>query len=53
MLTGTPASQSPEDAYGLAKANVCPERIPKFKNAWRDKVMHQVSRFRWIPRPNI
>ena len=51
MLTGTPASQSPEDAYGLAKL-VCPERVPKFKNAWRDKVMHQVSRFRWIPRPN-
>ena len=51
MLTGTPASQSPEDAYGLAKL-VCPERVPKFKNAWRDKVMHQISRFRWIPRPN-
>jgi SNF2 family DNA or RNA helicase len=50
MLTGTPASQSPVDAYGLAKV-ICPERIPKFKNAWRDKVMYQVSRFRWLPRP--
>ena len=49
MLTGTPASQSPVDAYGLAKV-ICPERIPKFKNAWRDKVMYQVSRFRWLPR---
>tara|TARA_R110002073_G_scaffold81315_3_gene195250 strand:+ start:1149 stop:2723 length:1575 start_codon:yes stop_codon:yes gene_type:complete len=51
MLTGTPASQSPEDAYGLAKL-VCPERVPKFRNAWRDKVMYQISRFKWIPRPN-
>ena len=50
MMTGTPASQSPEDAYGLAKL-VCPERVPKFKTAWRDKVMYQISRFRWLPRP--
>ena len=50
MMTGTPASQSPEDAYGLSKL-ICPERVPKFKNAWRDKVMYQVSRFRWLPRP--
>jgi len=50
MMTGTPASQSPEDAYGLAKL-VCPQRVPKFKMAWRDKVMHQISRFKWIPRP--
>jgi SNF2 family DNA or RNA helicase len=50
MLTGTPASQSPLDAYGLAKL-VCPNRIPKFRNAWRDKVMYQISRFKWIPRP--
>lgn len=51
MMTGTPASQSPEDAYGLAKL-VCPDRVPKFKRAWRDRVMYQISRFKWIPRPN-
>ena len=51
MLTGTPASQSPIDAYGLAKM-VCPERVPKFKNAWRDRVMYQISRFKWLPRPS-
>ena len=51
MLTGTPASQSPMDAYGIAKL-VAPHRVPKFTNAWRDKVMHQVSRFKWIPRPD-
>ena len=51
MMTGTPASQSPVDAYGLAKL-VCPQNVPKFAMAWRDKVMHQVTRFKWIPKPN-
>lgn len=50
MMTGTPASQSPMDAFGLSRL-VCPERVPKFKNAWRDKVMYQIARFKWIPRP--
>ena len=51
MLTGTPASQSPMDAYGIAKL-VAPEKVPKFTNAWRDRVMYQVSRFKWLPRPD-
>ena len=50
MMTGTPASQSPEDAFGLARL-VSPRNVPKFKTAWRDKVMMQVSRFKWVPRP--
>jgi SNF2 family DNA or RNA helicase len=49
MLTGTPASQSPLDAYGLAKL-VNPEGVPKFFGAWRDKVMQPISRFQWAPR---
>jgi SNF2 family DNA or RNA helicase len=51
MLTGTPASQSPVDAYGLAKL-VKPENVPKFATAWRDKVMHQATRFKWVPKAN-
>jgi len=51
MMTGTPASQSPIDAFGLAKL-VCPDRIPKFSAAWRDKVMYQISRFKWLPKQN-
>ncbi len=51
MMTGTPASQSPEDAFGLARL-VSPERVPKFKTAWRDKVMYQVTRFKWMARAN-
>jgi SNF2 family DNA or RNA helicase len=51
MMTGTPASQSPVDAYGLAKL-VCPQNVPKFSMAWRDKVMQQITRFKWVPRPS-
>jgi SNF2 family DNA or RNA helicase len=49
MMTGTPASQSPVDAFGLARL-VSPYRVPKFMTAWRDKVMMQVTRFKWIPK---
>jgi SNF2 family DNA or RNA helicase len=50
MLTGTPASQSPLDAFGLAKL-VSPGNVPKYFTAWRDKVMHQVTRFKYVPKP--
>jgi SNF2 family DNA or RNA helicase len=46
MMTGTPAAQSPLDAYGLAKL-VNPSAVPKFYTAWRDKVMHKLTQFKW------
>jgi SNF2 family DNA or RNA helicase len=49
MMTGTPASQSPVDAFGLARL-VSPSRVPKFYTSWRDKVMYQVTRFKWMPK---
>jgi SNF2 family DNA or RNA helicase len=49
MMTGTPASQSPVDAYGLAKL-VNPDGVPKFFTAWRDKVMNKVTLFKWAPK---
>jgi SNF2 family DNA or RNA helicase len=49
MLTGTPASQAPTDAYGLAKL-VNPDGVPKFFGQFRDRVMEKVGQFRWIPR---
>jgi SNF2 family DNA or RNA helicase len=49
MMTGTPAAQSPLDAYGLAR--LCtPNRVPKFFGSWRDRVMLKVSQFRWMPK---
>ena len=50
MLTGTPAAQSPTDAYGLAKL-VNPQGIPPFFGQFRDKVMYKVSQYRYIQRP--
>lgn len=50
MMTGTPAAQSPLDAYGLAKL-VNPTGVPKFYTGWRDKVMYQATRFKWLPKP--
>ena len=44
MMTGTPASQSPMDAFGLAKL-VCPDNVPRLSAAWKEKTMHQISRF--------
>jgi superfamily II DNA or RNA helicase len=49
MMTGTPASQSPVDAYGLARL-VNPSGVPKFQTAWRDKVMNKISMFKWTPK---
>lgn len=51
MMTGTPASQSPVDAFGLAKM-IAPYRVPKYLNAWRDRVMVQLTRFKWVPKTN-
>jgi superfamily II DNA or RNA helicase len=51
MMTGTPASQSPVDAYGLAKL-VNPDGVPKFFTAWRDKVMNKITLFKWAPKPD-
>jgi SNF2 family DNA or RNA helicase len=51
MMTGTPAAQSPLDAYGLAKLCV-PDKTPYLFSAYRDTVMYQLTRFKWIPKPN-
>ena len=50
MLTGTPAAQSPLDAYGLAKL-VGTAECPKYFGVYKTQVMQNVSRFKWIPRP--
>jgi SNF2 family DNA or RNA helicase len=51
MMTGTPAAQSPVDAYGLAKL-VNPKNVPTFFTAFKDMVMTKVTTFKWVVRPN-
>ena len=49
MMTGTPAAQSPLDAYGIAKM-VNPNAVPRFGGTFRDMVMNKITNFKWIPR---
>ena len=49
MMTGTPAAQSPLDAYGLAKL-INPEGVPRFFSSYRDQVMIKVNQFKWLPK---
>ena len=49
MMTGTPAAQSPLDAYGIAKL-VNPSAVPRFFGTFRDRVMNKITNFRWIPK---
>jgi SNF2 family DNA or RNA helicase len=51
MMTGTPAAQSPLDAYGLAKI-INPNSVPRFYGSFRDQVMIRVSQFKWMPKPD-
>jgi SNF2 family DNA or RNA helicase len=51
MMTGTPAAQSPVDAYGLARL-VNPKAVPRYLNAFREIVMQKLTQFKWVPRSN-
>ena len=51
MMTGTPAAQSPLDAFGLAKL-VNPTAVPRFYSTFRDMVMVKINNFRYIPKEN-
>lgn len=49
LMTGTPAAQSPIDAYGLAKL-VNPKSVPRTKGSFQDQVMFRVTQFKWVPK---
>ena len=48
-MTGTPAAQSPTDAFGLAKL-VNPLGVPRFFGAFRDMVMYKSTMWKWAIR---
>ena len=50
LLTGTPAAQSPLDAYGLVKI-MNPRAVPSHVAGFRDNVMLKLSTFKYIPKP--
>jgi SNF2 family DNA or RNA helicase len=51
LMTGTPAAQGPDKAYGLAKL-VNPKGVPRFFNGFQDMVMRKISNFKWAPKEN-
>ena len=50
MLTGTPAAQGPLDAFGLARL-INPDSTPKYYSHFRAETMHQITKFKWTPKP--
>jgi SNF2 family DNA or RNA helicase len=51
MATGTPASQSPTDAYGLARM-LNPSSVPPYFYSFRDTVMYKATQFKWTAKKN-
>jgi SNF2 family DNA or RNA helicase len=51
-MTGSPTPNAPTDAWAQCKL-VTPDNplVPKYFSAFRDKVMRQVTQFKWAPRP--
>lgn len=49
LLTGTPISQQPTDAWTLARLVNSPF-VPRSYTAFRDLVMNRVTTFKWVPR---
>lgn len=50
LLTGTPISQNPTDAWSLARLVGSPH-IPRSYTSFKEMVMQKVSTFKWVPRP--
>lgn len=51
LMTGTPAAQSPVDAFGLAKL-VNPMGVPRSISEFKEMVMYKITKFKWAPRLN-
>lgn len=49
LMTGTPAAQSPLDAYGLVKL-MHPSRVDRSEHLFKDRVMYKISTFTWKPK---
>ena len=51
MLTGTPISQTPADAWTLARLVESPH-VARSYTSFKETVMKKVTQFKWIPRPD-
>lgn len=51
MLTGTPVSGAPTDAWALARLLKNPA-VPKYFSHFKDAVMTQITPYKWVPKPD-
>lgn len=49
-MTGSPTPRAPSDAWAQCRL-IAPDRVPRYFGAFRDKVMRQVTPYKWLPRP--
>lgn len=50
-LTGSPTPNAPTDAWGEARI-ITPHTVPRFFKHFRERVMTQVTQFKYVPRPD-
>lgn len=50
-LTGTPTPNEPTDAWAQIRL-ISPSRVPKYFGHFRDRVMRQLTQFKWAARDN-
>jgi len=51
LMTGTPISQNPVDAWTLARLVNSPT-VPKSYTAFKDLTMQKITEFKWVSKPN-
>lgn len=51
LLTATPCPNAPSDAWALARL-VDKTTVPKYFKSFQERVMHQISPYKWVPRPD-
>lgn len=50
-MTGSPIPTSPTDAWAQASI-VTPNTVPKYFGRFRDDLMHKVTQFKYVPKPD-
>jgi len=50
-MTGSPQPKEPTDVWAQCRI-VRPAGVPQYFGAFREMVMHRITQFKWLPRPN-
>jgi len=50
-MTGSPTPNAPTDAWAQCSI-INPANVPRYFGRFRDQVMHKVSQFRWVAKPD-